>query len=116
MTKTYESSRTGSHLLEVNDLGGKQSASRSDWSLLPDCPLLRDAIEVLTVNCTENGGDYPRNNWKKVDTNSHMSHAFDHLFKSLTLLNREGDPEVINEELSHALCRMMFISAQLNEV
>jgi hypothetical protein len=100
------------HNISVNAQGGKSSKLDADWTLLPDSRDLREIVKVLTENCDEHGGDYPRGNWKKLSPLDNYNHAIDHIMTSLEFFNDEDHPDAY-DELTHAACRILFILFQL---
>lgn len=101
------------HTLTVNSCGGKSSKLDVDWTLLPSVYDLREVIKVLTENCDEHGGDYPRNNWRKLSVSTNFNHLIDHTLTSLQL--SDCDPAYSYEELTHACARLLFLLVQLRE-
>jgi hypothetical protein len=99
------------HELEVNESGGKSSKLNVDWTLLPSVYDLREILKVLTENCDEYGGDYPRNNWKKIDLESHLNHLVDHAMMGMYFAKYDKDSAY--DELTHAVCRALFCLYQL---
>ena len=99
------------HEIEVNENGGKSSKLNADWTLLPSVYDLREVIKVFTENCDEYGGDYPRDNWKKLDLESQLNHLVDHAMMGMHLA--EYDKAGAYEEITHAVCRALFCLYQL---
>lgn len=99
------------HEIEVNENGGKQSKLNVDWTLLPSVYDLREVLKVLTSNCAEYGGDYPRDNWKKIDVEGHMNHLVDHAMMGMYF--SKFDKDSAYEELTHVVCRALFCLYQL---
>lgn len=99
------------HDITVNENGGKSSKLNVDWTLLPSVYDLREVIKVLTSNCIEHGGDYPRDNWKKLDLEVNLNHLIDHAMMGLAF--SKYDKESAYDELTHAVCRALFALYQL---
>ena len=111
-THTTETSVFG-HEVRVNAEGGKSSKISVDWTLFPSVYDLREVLKVLTENCDEYGGDYPRNNWKKLSLNDNFNHLVDHAMMGMSL--SAYDKESAYEELTHAVCRALFCLYQLRQ-
>lgn len=123
--KKYEASKpTITKQYEVRDVkgeatveyasGGMSSKLEVDYSLMPNIEFIEDVIKVLTVGCTEHGGKYPRDNWKKLPLMDNMTHALQHCLKLHgKLLVGDADTEALMVELTHAVCRLWFIHYQL---
>jgi hypothetical protein len=80
----------------VNEKGGKQSLVKGRFDLLPPLAL----IEVAMV-LEEGAKKYGMNNWKNIESSSHINHALAHLFLHLTNRSEEDD-------LGHAACRILM--------
>lgn len=99
------------HDVLVNNNGGKSSKLDVDWTLLPSVYDMRKVIRVFTYNCSEHGGDYPRDNWKKLDINDNFNHLLDHVLTALEI--HKYDKQDAYEEITHAVCRALFVLYQL---
>lgn len=108
---THTETSVQGHDLSVNEQGGKQSKLNVDWTLLPSVYDFREVLKVLTENCAEYSGDYPRGNWEKIDLNSHLNHLVDHAMMGMYF--SEFDKDSAYEELTHAVCRALFCLYQL---
>lgn len=94
--------------------GGMSSHLDVDYSLMPNTEFIEDVIEVLTLGCTEHGGKYPRDNWKKLPVMDNMTHALQHVLKLHgKLLVGNTNTEELMVELTHAVCRLWFLHYQL---
>jgi len=82
--------------ITTNKKGGKQSATLYRFDLIPPSALF-DVARIVAQG-SEKYGD---NNWKKIETESHINHALQHLYAWL-----EGDES--DEHLAHAACRCLF--------
>jgi hypothetical protein len=80
----------------TNDNGGKQSK-------LPASFVLMDAKALFRLGkvLKEGAEKYERDNWRKIDTESHIDHALNHIFAYLA-----GDKQ--DNHLDHAFCRLMM--------
>lgn len=113
MDGTHTEISVRGHDLSVNKQGGKQSELNVDWTLLPSVYDIREVLKVLTSNCAEYGGDYPRDNWKKIDLESHLNHLVDHVMMGMYFAKGSVDVDSAYEELTHAVCRALFCLYQL---
>lgn len=80
----------------VNSKGGKQSSSPYRCDLLPAAASLH--IASILKGGAEKYGD---NNWRKIESISHVNHALVHIFSHL-----HGDTQ--DDHLGHAACRMVM--------
>ncbi|MEA4884267.1 MAG: dATP/dGTP diphosphohydrolase domain-containing protein [Clostridia bacterium] len=87
----------------VNEKGGKQSYSPYRFDLLDAKAMLRLA-EIAGRGAAKYGAD----NWRKLDINDNINHALVHLYAHLA-----GDKQ--DDHLVHALCRVLFATAQDGE-
>ena len=79
-----------------NELGGKQSKLDYRFDLV-DTKAIFALAHVLHTGEREYGKD----NWRKIDTDSHLNHATSHIYAYLA-----GDKQ--DDHLSHAFCRLMM--------
>lgn len=81
---------------EVNEKGGRQS-------FIPYAFRLIDvkAIFALAKVLAEGEKEYGKDNWRKIDAESHLDHAIMHIYAHLG-----GDTQ--DEHLEHAFCRLMM--------
>lgn len=93
--------------------GGMSSKLPVDYSLMPNVSFIEDVIQVLTEGCTEHGGKYPRDNWKRLSIRDNMVHALQHSLTLHGLLLTDGTDEQVMLELTHAVCRLWFLHEQL---
>lgn len=77
----------------TNNQGGKQSRLDYRFDLI-DAKALFELARVMH----EGAQKYERDNWRKIDTESHLNHAISHIYAYLA-----GDKQ--DDHLSHALCR-----------
>jgi len=82
-----------------NSLGGKQSKLDYRFDLI-DAKAMFALANVLHLGEVEYGKD----NWRKIDGDSHLNHALSHIYAYLA-----GDKQ--DDHLSHALCRTMMALA-----
>lgn len=82
--------------IEINEQGGKQSKIEVRYDLLS--PIAMERLAHVIWYGTER---YGVNNWKKIDSNSHINHAILHAYKHLA-----GDTS--EDHLGHFLCRAMM--------
>ena len=80
----------------INDNGGSQSKRDYRFDLI-DTKAIFALANVLHTGEQEYGKD----NWRKIDTESHLNHALSHIYAYLA-----GDKQ--DNHLSHALCRVMM--------
>jgi hypothetical protein len=85
--------------IEINTNGGKQSKLSASFVLLDAKAMFR-----LGKILKEGAQKYERDNWRKIDTESHIDHALNHIFAYLA-----GDKQ--DDHLGHAFCRLMFACA-----
>lgn len=85
--------------IQVNEQGGKQSATPYRFDLL-DAPAMFRLAEVLAYGATK----YGDNNWRAIPVQDHINHALQHVFAY-----QAGDGS--DDHLGHALCRMMMAVA-----
>jgi hypothetical protein len=76
-----------------NEQGGMQSATAGRFDLLPPKAMFR-----LAAIMEHGARKYAPNNWKKIEIDSHVNHALQHLFAYLA-----GDRQ--DDHLGHALAR-----------
>jgi hypothetical protein len=76
-----------------NDQGGVQSATAGRFDLIPPKSMFR-----LAAIMDHGARKYAPNNWKKIEIDSHVNHALQHLFAYLA-----GDRQ--DDHLGHALAR-----------
>jgi hypothetical protein len=76
-----------------NDQGGMQSATAGRFDLIPPKSMFR-----LAAIMDHGARKYAPNNWKKIEIDSHVNHALQHLFAYLA-----GDRQ--DDHLGHALAR-----------
>ena len=89
----------------VNGKGGKQSLVKGRYDLLPPLSLITVA-EILGVGAEKYGED----NWKSIDSRSHICHIIQHLLAHLA-----GDKQ--DDHLGHAACRgLMALEMSILEV
>jgi hypothetical protein len=86
-------------LKEINDLGGEQSLIETRCDLLPAL-----ALKKVGVVMREGAKRYKPNNWRLIDTNSHLNHALEHTFNFFDDINSYDKIE----ELSHAATRLLM--------
>lgn len=79
-----------------NELGGKQSKLDYRFDLI-DTKAIFALANVLHTGEQEYGKD----NWRSIDTESHLNHATSHIYAYLA-----GDKQ--DDHLSHAFCRLMM--------
>ena len=79
-----------------NELGGKQSKLDYRFDLI-DTKAIFALANVLHTG--EQG--YGKDNWRKIDVESHLNHATSHIYAYLA-----GDKQ--DDHLSHAFCRLMM--------
>lgn len=79
-----------------NELGGKQSKLEYRFDLI-------DTIAIFQLANVLHRGEveYGKDNWRKIDTESHLNHALSHIYAYLA-----GDTQ--DNHLSHAFCRLMM--------
>ena len=82
--------------IDINELGGKQSATPYAFHLIPP-----HAMFALAKVVAEGDTKYGRLNWKLIDTDSQIGHALQHIYAFLA-----GDKSDMH--LSHAICRLCF--------
>jgi hypothetical protein len=88
------------------DVGMCQNAAGGTQSNIPyRCDLL-DGKAILEIAKILHEGSFKHkeNNWRLIDSKSHLNHALTHIFAYLA-----GDNQ--DEHLEHALCRMMMAVA-----
>lgn len=83
----------------VNESGGKQSRLDYRFDLIDS-----KAIFALAKVLDEGEKRYGKDNWRKIEAQSHINHAISHLYAHLT-----GDNQ--DEHLEHAFCRVMMAVA-----
>lgn len=76
-----------------NERGGMQSATAGRFDLIPPKAMFR-----LAAIMEHGARKYAPNNWKKIEIDSHVNHALQHLFAYLA-----GDRQ--DDHLGHALAR-----------
>lgn len=79
-----------------NELGGKQSKLEYRFDLI-DTKAIFALANVLHTGEQEYGKD----NWRKIDVDSHLNHALSHIYAYLA-----GDKQ--DNHLSHGFCRLMM--------
>lgn len=82
--------------VEENEKGGKQSYLGCRFDLLPST-----AIKKIAKTLHEGAVKYGDENWKLIDTKSHLNHALGHIIAEL-----EGD--LSEDHLAHAATRLLF--------
>jgi len=83
----------------TNENGGMQSQVERAFHLMDGKAMFRLA-GVLYIGAQK----YPRDNWRKIDSESHINHALQHLFA-----HQAGDRQ--DDHLGHAFCRLMMACA-----
>ena len=97
MRKNSQLNGVGKDVLkEVNEKGGRQSHIPYAFHLI-DCKAILALAKVLA----EGEREYGRDNWRKIDAESHLNHAITHIYAYLG-----GDTQ--DEHLEHAFCRLMM--------
>lgn len=76
-----------------NERGGMQSATAGRFDLIPPKAMFR-----LAAIMEHGARKYAPNNWKKIEIDSHVNHALQHLFAYIA-----GDRQ--DDHLGHALAR-----------
>lgn len=84
----------------VNERGGKQSYSPYRFDLLDAKAMLR-----LAAIAGRGAEKYGVDNWRKLSINDNINRALVHLYAYLA-----GDQQ--DDHLAHALCRVLFATAQ----
>lgn len=79
-----------------NAQGGKQSRLDYRFDLI-DAKAMFSLANVLHTGEVR----YGRDNWRKIDVDSHINHALSHIYAYLA-----GDKQ--DDHLSHGFCRMMM--------
>lgn len=91
----------------TNELGGKQSAIKGRYDLLPYL-----ALEEAAIVLGEGAIKYGINNWKQIEYADHLNHAYRHIARAAELSHVDKQsPEIVSAlltELSHSLVRTMF--------
>lgn len=82
-----------------NEKGGKQSDSPYAFHLI-DSEAIFSLAKVLEYGARR----YERDNWRKLDCESHLNHALQHIYGYLA-----GDEQ--DDHLEHAFCRLMMAVA-----
>lgn len=85
--------------IEVNEKGGKGSKMPYAFAWLDALAMFALAKVVMY-----GGQKYGFNNWRKVDTLTHLNHALTHIYAWLA-----GDRQ--DDHLEHAFCRLMMAVA-----
>lgn len=85
----------------TNELGGMSSPT-VDFSFLDWDALTAIAFE-LEMKCDEYGGNYPRDNWKKVKPSQHLNSLTQHV---AAFHAKAGD---MDEHILHIACRAMML-------
>lgn len=82
--------------MTTNETGGKQSRLDYRFDLI-------DTKAIFALANVLHTGEmrYGKDNWRKIDTESHLNHALSHIYAHLA-----GDKQ--DEHLSHALCRTLM--------
>jgi hypothetical protein len=83
----------------INEDGGKQARLEYRFDLI-DAKALFELASVLYTGEEKYGKD----NWRKIDTESHLNHAISHAYAFLA-----GDRQ--SNHLAHALCRCLMALA-----
>lgn len=83
-----------------NENGGKQSETPYGFHLIPPSAIF-EAAKVLKYGADKYGETFESRNYNKIDTNSHLNHALQHIYAFLA-----GDTQ--DDHLGHALVRLMF--------
>lgn len=91
----------------TNELGGKQSYLKQDWSLLPI-----DGLDPVVDVLTEGAKRYGRDNWRKIPASDHFKHALRHLFYASHAWCCEDTPEA-KTHITHCVCRCLFFLATM---
>lgn len=90
--------------ITTNTSGGKQSRLDYRFDLI-DANAMFELARVMY----EGAQKYDKNNWRKIDAESHLNHALSHIFAHLA-----GDNQ--DDHLSHALCRChMALAVSMQE-
>ena len=82
--------------MTTNTQGGKQSKLELRFDLI-DTKAIFALANVLHTGEVRYGKD----NWRKIDTESHLNHALSHIFAFLA-----GDKQ--DNHLAHGLCRLVM--------
>jgi len=80
----------------TNEANGKQSRLDYRFDLIDTKAIFRLANVLHTGEQR-----YGKDNWRKIDTDSHLNHATSHIYAYLA-----GDKQ--DDHLSHAFCRLMM--------
>lgn len=98
--------------LEVNEQGGKGSFTGTRMDLIPAKALL----EVGKV-MFEGAKKYSRDNWRTVDSDSHINHAIRHVYKyfDMCMSVRDIPKAEMDEELAHAATRLLMALELIKE-
>lgn len=88
--------------IETNDKGGMQSKLEVDFSLL-DIPAMFRLGQVLTKGKIR----YERDNWRKIDVESHLNHAIQHIMAFIHD-KRVPPTNLVEDHLGHAFTRLMM--------
>lgn len=83
--------------------GGRQSALKVDWTLIPYDALLYVA-QVLTAGAEKYGKD----NWKLLPPSDHAKHRIHHAIAATHLIDNDLETEERIVHLSHEICRALF--------
>jgi len=83
----------------TNECGGMQGKTDFSFHLL-DSPAMFALTEVLAYGASK----YKRDNWRLIDTESHLNHAMIHIFAYMS-----GNTQ--DDHLPHAFCRLMMALA-----
>jgi hypothetical protein len=86
-----------------NEQGGKQADLPYAFHLIDS-----KALFALANVMDEGAKKYERDNWRKIDTESHLNHAISHIYAYLA-----GDTQ--DKHLEHAFCRLMMAVATKTE-
>jgi hypothetical protein len=93
--------------IETNEIGGQQSKLDVRYDLIP-----KEALEALAVVFAAGAKRYAPNNWRKIDSESHLNHMMNHVIEY-----RKNPTKENLENASHALCRAtMWFSMVLEEL
>ena len=87
-------------VVEINEIGGKQSSTPYGFHMLPVHAMFA-AAEVAKYGADKYNESFYERNYKKIPAIEHVNHCIQHLFAYLA-----GDTS--DEHLSHAIVRAMF--------
>ena len=106
-------------MLQSDSGGIKDAKGKTEYSLLP-WETIKGAAEVMTLNIKENGGKYPRDNWKNFDHEEAIRLYLDAVMRhrDKMLAGEWLDPEDGKSHASHIVCDAAMADwhmAQVNE-